>query len=262
MQPQPAPGGMFAKDRFDIDLQADTVTCPAGTRTIRPAKAGGGAAASVRRAPGARWARSAPARRRAHRQRRASTSSSWPTPGPPSRPGLGRGLPGHPAEGGTQDRSPDAPSPRRTPCPGPRHNQGRRRLRFAGRSGQPGPPRRARTTSSRGPRMAGRTSVTGKTTAGQQIPHDNQITEPASGLRQPTRSQHHADTSRHSKHNRSAVTTYPRSPFDTDHLGELGRPLGHEGVDALPAVGGVGAFGDQAALDLHLLLQAVLQRGE
>jgi hypothetical protein len=40
-----AAGGMFAKDRFDIDLQADTVTCPAGhTAQIRRGKDGSGAA--------------------------------------------------------------------------------------------------------------------------------------------------------------------------------------------------------------------------
>ena len=36
VQPPVAPGGRFAKDEFDIDLQAGTVTCPAGqTATLR-----------------------------------------------------------------------------------------------------------------------------------------------------------------------------------------------------------------------------------
>jgi hypothetical protein len=40
-----AAGGRFGKDRFDIDLDADTVTCPGGvTAPIRPASAGGGTA--------------------------------------------------------------------------------------------------------------------------------------------------------------------------------------------------------------------------
>ena len=40
-----AAGGLFSKDRFDIDLGADTVTCPGGvTAPIRPARAGGGTA--------------------------------------------------------------------------------------------------------------------------------------------------------------------------------------------------------------------------
>ena len=46
VQPPPAPGGRFAKDRFDIDLAAGTVTCPGQvTVAIWPAKVGGGTAA-------------------------------------------------------------------------------------------------------------------------------------------------------------------------------------------------------------------------
>jgi Transposase DDE domain len=46
VQPPPALGGRFAKDRFDIDLTAGTVTCPAQVSVpIRPAKGGGGTAA-------------------------------------------------------------------------------------------------------------------------------------------------------------------------------------------------------------------------
>ena len=45
VQPPTAPDGRFAKDRFTIDLDASTVTCPnAVTVAIRPAKAGGGTA--------------------------------------------------------------------------------------------------------------------------------------------------------------------------------------------------------------------------
>lgn len=45
VQPPAAPGGRFAKDRFEIDLTAARVTCPAGqVATIRPGKDGGGAA--------------------------------------------------------------------------------------------------------------------------------------------------------------------------------------------------------------------------
>ncbi len=41
-----APGGRFAKDRFDVDTEAGTVACPAGVAVpIRAAKAGGGTAA-------------------------------------------------------------------------------------------------------------------------------------------------------------------------------------------------------------------------
>jgi hypothetical protein len=39
VQPPVAPGGMFTKDVFDIDLQAQTVTCPNGiTVPIRPVR--------------------------------------------------------------------------------------------------------------------------------------------------------------------------------------------------------------------------------
>jgi hypothetical protein len=46
VQPPAAAGGRFAKDRFDIDLAAGTVTCPGHVAVaIRPAKGGGGTAA-------------------------------------------------------------------------------------------------------------------------------------------------------------------------------------------------------------------------
>ncbi len=45
VQPPTAPGGRFAKDRFDIDLKEGTVTCPGEvTAPIWPAKDGGGTA--------------------------------------------------------------------------------------------------------------------------------------------------------------------------------------------------------------------------
>jgi len=45
VQPPSAPGGRFAKDRFTIDLDLGTVTCPnAVTIAIRPANTGGGTA--------------------------------------------------------------------------------------------------------------------------------------------------------------------------------------------------------------------------
>lgn len=41
-RPSPPPGGLFAKDRFDVDLDTDTVTCPNGvTVAIRRGKTGG-----------------------------------------------------------------------------------------------------------------------------------------------------------------------------------------------------------------------------
>jgi IS5 family transposase len=48
-----AAGGLFSKDRFDIDLGAGAVTCPGGvTTTIRPASAGGGTAYFASACPG------------------------------------------------------------------------------------------------------------------------------------------------------------------------------------------------------------------
>jgi hypothetical protein len=45
-QPAPPPGGLFSKSRFDIDLGADTVTCPGGVTTpIRRHRDGSGVAA-------------------------------------------------------------------------------------------------------------------------------------------------------------------------------------------------------------------------
>ena len=53
VQPPPAQGGRFAKDRFTIDLAAATVTCPGQvTVAIRAAKSGGGTAAFGAACPG------------------------------------------------------------------------------------------------------------------------------------------------------------------------------------------------------------------
>ena len=48
-----ATGGLFSKDRFDIDLDAGAVSCPGGiTVPIRPARAGGGTAYFAAACPG------------------------------------------------------------------------------------------------------------------------------------------------------------------------------------------------------------------
>ena len=61
VQPPPALGGRFAKDRFHIDLVAGTVTCPRHLSVaIRPAKGGGGVPRSAPPAPAARWPPNAP----------------------------------------------------------------------------------------------------------------------------------------------------------------------------------------------------------
>ena len=85
-----AAGGRFSKDRFDIDLDAGTVTCPAGvTAPIRPARAGGGTAYFGSACPAARCARSAPPPPAGARSPSARTSRPSPTPAParPTPPG-------------------------------------------------------------------------------------------------------------------------------------------------------------------------------
>ena len=53
----------------------------------------------------------------------ARTRNSWPAAAHAGRPGLAGRLPGHPTQGRTQDRPPDAAPARRTPGPGPRAAQ-------------------------------------------------------------------------------------------------------------------------------------------
>jgi hypothetical protein len=103
-----APQGHFPKDRFRIDLQAGTVTCPARLKvpTSRPA-AGAGWPASAAPARSARWrphlpaaelAAPSPSTREAHLQaaRRRQRDSAWRAVGP--RPHLVR--PPHPGRPG------------------------------------------------------------------------------------------------------------------------------------------------------------------
>src|SRR5215216_2305829 len=137
VQPAVAPGGRFTKDRFDIDLEAATVTCPAGAT-----------------APFRSTAHQRQERPLDHHQRVRGTAGRRPSP--PRRPALASRLPRHPPQGRTQDRAPDAPPARRPPCPRPRTRQGRRRLRPARRRHQPGPPRRARPGQPRRRRMGNR----------------------------------------------------------------------------------------------------------
>ena len=140
-----AKGGRFAKDRFQVDLQRDTVRCPAGrTAPIRRSSNGAGAAnfwPYCTHCPLRQQCTTAPDGRTItvgiHERQLAACA------GPTTRPGLDHRLPGHPTQGRTQDRPPDAPPPRRTPRPGPGHHQDRRRLRPARRRRQPRPPRSA-----------------------------------------------------------------------------------------------------------------------
>jgi hypothetical protein len=80
--PSPPPGGLFSKNRFDINLADDTVSCPNGvTVTIRRNDSGGGTAsfgAACRACP----LRSARARRPDGRSRSARTKTPSPRPVP------------------------------------------------------------------------------------------------------------------------------------------------------------------------------------
>ena len=123
VQPPPAPGGRFAKDRFTINLAAGTVTCPGQVSVaIRPVKTGGGVAAfgtACAGCPLAVQCTTSPAGRTvtigAHEQHLARARSAQADPA--WRADLHR----NPADGGTQDRAPDAPPPRRAPRPRPGH---------------------------------------------------------------------------------------------------------------------------------------------
>lgn len=85
-----APGGLFAKDRFQIDLDGDTVTCPAGlTVALRRARDGGGTAsfghtcatcplrADCTRARGGRTIRVSAFEAALARARSRQTDSAW-----------------------------------------------------------------------------------------------------------------------------------------------------------------------------------------
>ena len=77
-----AAGGLFSKDRFDIDLEQDSVTCPAGnTAPIRRGADGAGTATSARPAPAARCASSAPRPLAGAASASARMSSNSPTHG-------------------------------------------------------------------------------------------------------------------------------------------------------------------------------------
>jgi len=127
-QPTKAPAGRLAKDQFAIDLDRDTVTCPAAqTTTIRRGKAGDGIAyfgdvcsdCPLRaQCTNAAMAALSPS---------AATSSASLTPGGNNRTRPGR-LPRDQTESGTQTRSPDAPQTGRTRSPDAGTSQDERRL--------------------------------------------------------------------------------------------------------------------------------------
>ena len=117
-----AAGGLFSKDRFDIDLGADTVSCPGGSppRSIRPALAAA-PPTSGPPAPTARCAPSAPPPPAGARSRSAHTSRPSPTPELDRPTPHGSPTIAAPDQGRTQARAPDATQARRPTSSSPRH---------------------------------------------------------------------------------------------------------------------------------------------
>ncbi len=101
-----------------IDLDARTVTCPAGDTmriraggvTVTLARPGSGSSA-----PRARWLTGAPPLGRAAPLPSARTRPGWPPPARPRPAQPGRLATKQPAQGGAQDRPPHAPAQRRAP---------------------------------------------------------------------------------------------------------------------------------------------------
>jgi hypothetical protein len=137
--PSPPAGGLFPKDRFGIDLDNDTVTCPNQvTVTIRRGRDGGGIASfadacttcpmrgQCTTSTAGRTVRVTAHEATLARARKEQTD-----------PSLACRLPGHPPQDRTQDRSPHAPSPRRPTSPRPGPHQSRRRLQPPRRRPQP-----------------------------------------------------------------------------------------------------------------------------
>jgi hypothetical protein len=97
-QPPVAADGMFSKDRFHIDLDKNTVTCPNGaTASFRPDKPGDAIAYSATLATTARYARSAQTLAAVGPCASTATNGDWPKPVPTSRTRPGRPTTGPPA---------------------------------------------------------------------------------------------------------------------------------------------------------------------
>ena len=90
-----ATNGLFGRERFVVDLKADTVTCPAGvTVSIRRHADGGGIAKFADASPRARCIASAPLRRRVAGS--SSVRTRRCSPGPASRTPAGLPTTGRP----------------------------------------------------------------------------------------------------------------------------------------------------------------------
>ena len=108
--------------RYRPDSQAPSPAPGTVSAPIRPGhgrRRGRRVRRRLRRLPAGR--RSAPPPPPAASSRSAPTSTSWPAPAQrQADPAWRADYTGHSAQGGTQDRAPDAPPPRRPPCPRPR----------------------------------------------------------------------------------------------------------------------------------------------
>ena len=144
--PPPRPDGMFTKDCFTVDLDNDTVTCPAGlTVSIRRGANGDGIAYF------AEHCTTCPLRGDVHQRGRwphhlhqRPRSGTHPRPCTTSRSRLADRLPRQPTQSRTQTRAPHATTTRRTTSTRPRTTQSRRRLQPPRRRDQPRPPRHPR----------------------------------------------------------------------------------------------------------------------
>ncbi|HEX6356660.1 MAG TPA: transposase [Actinophytocola sp.] len=167
-----------------------------------------------------------------HRHRRTHHHHQRPrnVPGrrsyPTGRRDLESRLPGYPPEGGTQDRAPDAPTPRRSPSPCPRTGESRRRLLATGRRSEPGPARRPRDRPPR--RRLGDIRGMGEPDSSAHPATAQQPQVPA-GRQSATQDQtdHQPATSP------EQIKRY-KHPFDTSHLGPLPERIGRPG-EALAA---------------------------
>ncbi len=214
------PAGKFAKDRFDINLINNTVTCPAGvTVTIRRGADGGGIAYFSEHCS------SCPLRGECtdaaggphHPGRTSSKPALARARQRQDRPRLANRLPGQPTQGRTQARPPDAPPPRRPPSTCPRTTQGRRRLQPPRRRRQPRAPRHART-SLHDHRMGGHRMNQPARTHQRPPWRPDSDPVPRAGVRHPPQPHRRPNTHRSSHDHQHADPRVECTPFDTSHL--------------------------------------------
>ena len=139
-------GGLYSKDRFDVDVHAGAVTCPAGVRVeIRLGRGGDGAARFGAACDGCEQRRLCTEAKggrtiRVSRHEAVLADARSRQRGP----GLEARLPRHAPQSRAQARPPQTPLARRPKSPRAGPAQSRRRLQPAGRRRQLGAPRRAR----------------------------------------------------------------------------------------------------------------------